>query len=147
MRELWSCRVLVTPRSYGKHDPSLKAELEAAVGQTIYNPFGRSLSSAEVRELLPGCDGYIAGLDVIDQAALEAADRLRVIARYGVGVDRVDLEAAREKGIAVTNTPSANSASVAELAIGLMLSLARMIQVADRPVRAGEKKVPQGARF
>ena len=55
--------------------------------------------------LLPGVDGYIAGLDVIDRAALESADRLKVIARYGVGVDQVDLEAAKEKGIIVTNTP------------------------------------------
>jgi D-3-phosphoglycerate dehydrogenase len=139
MTDLGSCRVLVTPRSFGRHDPQLKTELEAMVGGVIYNSLGRSLSSAEVGELLPGCDGYIAGLDTIDWAALEPADRLRVIARYGVGVDRVDLEAAREKGIVVTNTPGANAASVAELAIGLMLSLARMIPVANQGTRAGQQ--------
>ena len=144
LRDLASCRVLVTPRSYGRHDEVLKTELEAAVGEVIYNPYGRSLRAPEARELAGGCDGYIAGLDMIDRSVIEAADRLRVIARYGVGVDRVDLEAAREKGIVVTNTPGANSASVAELTIGLMLSLARMIAVADRQVRAGAKKVPQG---
>jgi D-3-phosphoglycerate dehydrogenase len=144
MADLQSFRVLVTPRSFGRHDPQLKAELEATVGEVIYNPFGRPLTSSEVQELLPHCDGYIAGLDTIDRAALEAADRLRIIARYGVGVDRVDLEAAREKGIVVTNTPGANSTSVAELAIGLMLSLARMIPLANQETRAGKPPRIQG---
>lgn len=144
MADLQSCRVLVTPRSFGRHDPQLKRELEATVGEVIYNPFGRPLTSSEVQELLPGCDAYIAGVDTIGRAALEAADRLRVIARYGVGVDRVDLEAAREKGIVVTNTPGANSTSVAELTIGLMLSLARMIPLANQETRAGKPPRIQG---
>jgi D-3-phosphoglycerate dehydrogenase len=144
MTDLQSFRVLVTPRSFGRHDPQLKTELEAIVGEAIYNPSGRPLTSSEVQRLLPGCDGYIAGLDAIDRAALEAADRLRVIARYGVGVDRVDLEAAREKGIVVTNTPGANSTSVAELAIGLMLSLARMIPLANQETRTGKPPRIQG---
>ena len=87
--------------------------------------------------MLPGCDGYIAGLDQIDRAALQAADRLKVIARYGVGVDRVDLAAAAEKSIVVTNTPLANAISVAELTIGLMLALARSIPALAAETRAG----------
>ncbi len=132
-----SCKVLVTPTSFGMGDPNLRSELAAQVGALIYNPTTRPLSSAELAKLLPGCDGYIAGLDRIDRAALEAADRLRVIARYGVGVDNVDLQAAREKGIVVTNTPLANAVSVAELTLGFILSLARMIPTADTAVRAG----------
>jgi lactate dehydrogenase-like 2-hydroxyacid dehydrogenase len=115
---LKECRLLVTPTSYGKNDPRLRTELEAQVGEVIYNPTGKPLTSAEVAELLPGIDGYIAGLDCIDAIALKAVDRLKVISRYGVGVDNVDLAAAREKGITVTNTPGANSVSVAELALG-----------------------------
>jgi len=138
MSDLRSCRVLVTPTSYAKDDPRLRTELEAAVGEVIYNPTGRPLSGAELADLLPGCHGYIAGLDLVDRTALGAADRLRVIARYGAGVDRVDLEAARDKGIVVTNTPGANSISVAELAVGLMLALARMIPQADSATKAGE---------
>jgi D-3-phosphoglycerate dehydrogenase len=138
MSDLRSCRVLVTPTSYAKDDPRLRTELEAAVGEVIYNPTGRPLSGVELADLLPGCHGYIAGLDRVDRTALGAADRLRVIARYGAGLDRVDLEAAREKGIVVTNTPGANSISVAELAVGLMLALARMIPQADAATKAGE---------
>jgi D-3-phosphoglycerate dehydrogenase len=136
--DLSGCKVLVTPTSYARHDPKLKEVLESAVGQVVYNPTGRPLTSAELCELLPGCDGYIAGLDVIDRAALQAGDRLRVIARYGVGVEKVDLEAARERGIRVTNTPGANSVSVAELTTGLMIALARQIPTAIARTRAGE---------
>jgi D-3-phosphoglycerate dehydrogenase len=135
--DLKQCRLLVTPTSFGKNDPRLKADLERLVGEVIYNPTGKPLSPAEVARLLPGVDGYIAGLDGIDRDALASADRLKVIARYGVGVDSVDLEAAREKNIIVTNTPGANSVSVAELTLALMLALARQIPEAVAAARQG----------
>lgn len=138
MMNLKECRLLVTPTSYGKNDSRLKTDLEAQVRTVTYNPTGKPLSSAEVMDLLPGIDGYIAGLDVIDAAALAAADRLKVIARYGVGVDNVDLEAAKSRNIVVTNTPGANSVSVAELALGLMLALARQIPEAVEAVHLGK---------
>jgi phosphoglycerate dehydrogenase-like enzyme len=136
--DLKQCRVLVTSTSYGKNDPKLKTELESVVGEVIYNPTGKPLSSADVKRLLPGIHGYIAGLDVIDREALESADCLKVIARYGVGVDSVDLNAAKEKDIVVTNTPGANSVSVAELALGLMLMLARQLSDAVAASRRGQ---------
>lgn len=135
--DLKNCTVLVTSTSFGKDDPSLKTELEAAVGKVIYNPTGKPLSSQDLSRMLPGVDGFIAGLDTIDAAALQAADRLKVIARYGVGLDNVDLSAARERNIIVTNTPGANSASVAELAVGFMLCLARQIPAAVQAARGG----------
>jgi D-3-phosphoglycerate dehydrogenase len=135
---LKECRLLVTPTSYGKNDSRLKSDLEAQVGEVIYNPTGKPLTSTEVRRLLPGANGYIAGLDEIDAAALEAADRLQVISRYGVGIDNVDLEACRARGIIVTNTPGANSVSVAELALALILALARQIPEAVEAVRSGK---------
>jgi len=131
-------KLLVTPTSYGKNDPRLKSDLEAQVCQVTYNPTGKPLTSTEVSALLPGVDGYIAGLDSIDRAALERADRLKVIARYGVGIDNVDLDACKAKGIVVTNTPGANSVSVAELALGLMLALARQIPEAVQNVQQGK---------
>jgi len=135
---LKECRLLVTPTSYGKNDARLKTELEAQVGEVIYNPTGKPLSSAELARLLPGIDGYIAGLDAIDAEALKAADRLKVICRYGVGIDNVDVDYAREKGIIITNTPGANSVSVAELALGLILALARQIPEAVDAVHQGK---------
>lgn len=131
-------RVLVTPTSYGKIEPALKTQLEAEVGEVVYNTTGRPLSADELLTLIPEVDGYIAGLDTINRQVIETADRLKVIARYGVGVDAVDLGAARERGIIVTNTPGANSGSVAELAVGLMISLARNITTAAQATRSGQ---------
>jgi phosphoglycerate dehydrogenase-like enzyme len=137
VKPLKHCHVLVTPTSYGKEDPALITQLEDAVGRVTYNSTGKPLSSVQLREVLPGVDGYIAGLDTIDRPALEAADGLQVVTRYGAGVDRVDLEAAKEKGVVVTNTPGANTVSVAELTVGLMLALARMIPGADASTKSG----------
>lgn len=136
--DLKQARLLITPTSYGKNDPRLRTDAEAAVESIVYNPTGKPLSSSEVAALLPGVDGYVAGLDVIDRAALETADRLKVISRYGVGVDNVDLEAVKEKGIIVTNTPGANCVSVAELALSLILALARQIPEAVQAVHQGK---------
>lgn len=135
--DLKSCRVLVTPTSYGKTDNRLFTELESLVGEVVYNTTGKPLPAAEVARLLPGMDGYIAGLDEINGDALRAADRLKVVARYGVGLDNVDLDVAREKGICVTYTPGANSASVAELTVALILSLGRKVPEAVAATRAG----------
>jgi D-3-phosphoglycerate dehydrogenase len=137
MKPLENCHILVTATSYGQHDAGLKSELEAAVGRVTYNETGRPLSSAQLAALLPGVDGTIAGLDSIDAAALAAADGLRVVARYGVGVDNVDLAAAAARGVVVTNTPGANARSVAELTVALLLLLARPVVRAAAETRAG----------
>jgi len=138
MKPLNACHVLVTPTSYGKNDPALRTKLEAAVGRVTYNTTGRPLTSDQLQALLPGVDGLIAGLDTIDAAAISAADQLRVIARYGAGVDRVDMEAAKARGIVVASTPGANTVSVAELAVGLILALVRNIPAANDATKAGE---------
>ncbi len=135
--DLKSCRVLVTPTSYAKTDNRLKTELEAAVGEVVYSTTGKPLRASELARLLPGMDGYIAGLDEISAVALQAADRLKVIARYGVGLDNVDFDIARQKGICVTYTPGANSAAVAELTVTLILSLGRKVPEAVAATRAG----------
>lgn len=136
-KPLRECHVLVTPTSYGSSDAALRTQLEALVGKVTYNPTGKPLTSEQLRALLPGVDGFIAGLDVIDAAALENADSLRVIARYGVGVSNVDLAAAQARGIIVTNTPAANAKAVAELTIALMLNLLRPILAAAQDTRQG----------
>ncbi len=137
MKALHDCHILVTATSYGQHDAGLRSELEAAVGRVTYNETGRPLSSSQLAALLPGVDGFIAGLDAIDAAALAAADGLRVVARYGDGVDNVDLAAAAARGIVVTNTPGANARSVAELTVALLLLLARPVLRAAAETRAG----------
>ena len=135
---LASCRILVTPTTFGRGDPSLRSTVERSVGRVVYNTSGRPLAAQELMPLVAEIDGWIAGLDRIDADVIAAAPRLRVIARYGVGVDRVDVRAATRRGIVVTNTPGANAAAVAEHAIALMLALCRNLCRSDRAVRNGE---------
>ncbi|ASJ09716.1 3-phosphoglycerate dehydrogenase [Thermococcus siculi] len=73
----------------------------------------------------------------VTRKVIEAAPKLRVIARAGVGLDNIDLEAAKERGIKVVNSPGASSRSVAELAIALTFNVARKIAFADRKMREG----------
>ena len=130
--------VLVTSTTFGMQDPALRSELERMVGDARYSPEKRPLTAPELTSLVKGIDGWIAGLDEINASVIAAADRLKVIARYGVGFDRVDVAAATKRGIVVTHTPGANSAAVAELTIGLMLALARRICQANQAVRSGQ---------
>jgi D-3-phosphoglycerate dehydrogenase len=138
IRPLNECRVLCTPTSFAAKDPAMRQALESQVDEVIYNPIKRPLTADELLDLVPGVDGFIAGLDKIDRRVIAAADCLKVIARYGVGIEAIDLQAAQEKGIVVTNTPGANSASVAELTIALMLSLARSLPAALQATKTGK---------
>lgn len=74
----------------------------------------------------------------VTREVIEAAPKLRIIARAGVGVDNVDVEAATERGVMVVNAPESTSITVAEHAMGLMLSLARKISLADKSVKEGK---------
>ncbi len=99
----------------------------------------RQLGPAELLDRLRGCDGVLCTLgDRLDAATLEAAaPTLRVIANYAVGVDNIDLEAAKRLGITVTNTPDVLTDATAEIAVGLMLATARRFASGDRMVREG----------
>ena len=136
--ELKDKSVVVTTTSFGKMDPDLRPTLESSVGKVTYNTKGRPLSEAELIPLIREADGFIAGLDHITASIIQSSRNLKVISRYGIGVDRVDLKAATEKGIVVTNTPGANASAVAELTIGFLLGLARNLCVADAATHRGE---------
>ena len=94
----------------------------------------------ELVDSVSEADGIIAMLTVqVDDAFLDAAGpQLRVVANYAVGVDNVDLEAARRHGVVVTNTPGVLTAATAELAIALLLALVRRVGEGDRFVRERE---------
>jgi phosphoglycerate dehydrogenase-like enzyme len=138
MKSLKQFKVLVTPTSYASQDECLKTDLEAVVGEVIYNTTGKPLTSIQLQEMLIGVQGMIAGLDEIDEAALDAASDLKVIARYGVGYNNVDLESAKKRGITVTITPGANAKSVAELTAALILNLLRPVLICSQETRGGE---------
>ncbi|MCL2464457.1 MAG: phosphoglycerate dehydrogenase [Micrococcales bacterium] len=132
-------KVLVTPTSLNASSTlDAMRRLREAADEIVFNPTGAPMTPEGLIPLLQDIDGVVAGLDYYTGDVVRAAGpRLRVISRYGTGTDRVDLAAAKERGIVVAATPGANSVAVAELAIGLMLALARQIPTLDRAVRAG----------
>jgi len=130
-------RVLITTAPFGDLDPEPLRLLEREKIPFTTNPFGRRLKEEELAELIGGYEVLIAGTEPITEAVLALAPDLRLIARVGIGLDNVPLGAARERGIAVTYTPSAPSPAVAELAIGQMIALLRRTANADRGMRQG----------
>ena len=118
-------KVLTTPRSYGKTDPAVFEMLEKAGLEVIRNETGGILDREAMKRLLADCEGVIVGVDPLDAQVMAAAPRLRAIAKYGVGVDNIDLEAARARGIKVSRTVGANAEAVADYAMTLMLAVAR----------------------
>jgi D-3-phosphoglycerate dehydrogenase len=85
-------------------------------------------------------DVLVVGLQRMTEKVLDAATRLKVIGRCGVGLDNIDLKAAGARGIPVVYTPGANAQAVADLTLGFMLALARKIPQADRMTRGGQWK-------
>ena len=143
--ERYIMKVLVTPTSLTPDSPLAALGRLREVAEVTYNPARVPLTADQLIPLLQDVDGVIAGLDDYSGAVIRGAgERLKVISRYGAGVDRVDLAAARERGIVVTATPGANAVAVAELTIGLMFALARRVTVLDRAVRAGGWPRSQG---
>jgi D-3-phosphoglycerate dehydrogenase len=136
--------VLITPRTFARYDPAPLDMLRQAGCTPLLNPYGRILTEDELCALVPQADGIIVGLDPLSERVLARAVRLRAISKYGTGIDNIDLAAATRRGIVVTNTPAANSAAVAELALGLMLAVARRIAASDRGIRQGRWENQQG---
>ncbi|MGO9962194.1 MAG: phosphoglycerate dehydrogenase [Acidimicrobiales bacterium] len=136
VRPLRECVVVVTPRSFGMHDPGLRHRLEEEVGTVRYCP--GPLAAAALAQAVADADGLLCGLDEVSAEVFAAAPRLRAVARYGVGVDRVDLHEAALHGVTVTVTPGANANAVAELTIALLFALARPVVVGHDRARAGQ---------
>jgi len=117
-------RVAIGTSSFGATDRKPLDKLERAGVEIAPNPFGRRMTEDEIIALLSGVDGLLAGLEPLTRKVFEAAPRLRAVARVGIGLSNVDLNAAREFGIAVSITPDAPTEAVAEatVAAGVVLS-------------------------
>jgi D-3-phosphoglycerate dehydrogenase len=129
--------ITATSLTPGNPVPALD-ELKVWGAELKYNGGGKPLRDRELSDFLSDCDGCIAGLDFYTREVIESLERCRVISRYGVGVDRVDLAAARFKGIRVCNTPGANAQAVADLTFALLLAVCRRIPFLDRKTREGQ---------
>src|SRR6185369_15330244 len=86
---------------------------------------------------LRGAGKAITGLDVLDEAVFRAVPELRLVSKYGVGLDMIDLDAARRHGVSVRWTPGVNRQAVAELAVCFMIALCRSVVPLARDLAAG----------
>lgn len=120
-------KVLIGSRAFGKAFPEHITVLEEAGCLVIPNTIGRSYHEAELLQLIGDVDAIIVGTDEITKKVINSAKRLKTIAKLGVGLSNVDLDAAWEAGITVTVTPGTVHDSVADHIMTLTLSLARKI--------------------
>jgi D-3-phosphoglycerate dehydrogenase len=128
-------KILITARSFLK-STNAQNLLKNERYELVFNPYDRPLKEDEILNYINGVDAIIAGVDEITEKVIaNAMPTLKIIARHGVGYDNIDLNAAKKFGVFVTITPKANSVAVAELAIGLMIALARKINVIDEKIR------------
>ena len=104
----------------------------------------QQLSEADLLPMIARFDGMIAGDDVVSAAVLKAAPRLRVVAKWGVGMDNIDRSAAASLGIRVVNTPDVFAEEVADVALGYLILLARGLHLIDRAVREGTWRKIEG---
>lgn len=139
-------RALISLSSFGAFSRRPLEILEEAGVECVFRPRGRRPSEGEMRGLVGEARYIIAGVEPITAKVMERAPNLRLISRVGVGLDSVDLPAARERGIQVAYTPEAPSAAVADLTIGVIASMLRGIRKADAALRAGrwERDIGRG---
>ena len=117
------------------HDEGVRMLMEAGFDVDLET----SITGPELVERVKDFDAIVVrSRTKVTREVIEASGRLRAVARAGVGLDNVDLEAAKERGVEVLNSPEAPSNSVAELVLGLMLSLARRIPLGDASMKRGE---------
>ena len=137
-------KIAITTSSFARYsDEPLKLLDEAGV-EYVLNDKGRALTEEEAIEILEGCDGVAAGTEPLTRKVMDAVPTLKVISRCGTGMDSVDRAYAAEKGIQVRNTPDGPTLAVAELVVGLILTLMRHVPHQDRELRSGVWKKRMG---
>jgi D-3-phosphoglycerate dehydrogenase len=119
-------KIYITSRSFGQRcEEALR--LVESVAEVEKNPYGRAMNEKELLKAVENVEGLIVGADKVDRKIIGHSKNLKIIARHGIGVDNIDLEAATDHNIVVTYAPHVNADSVADFTVGLILSLARGI--------------------
>ena len=124
-------KILISPSSFGECGDAPLISLKENNFNLIENPHKRKLTELEVIDLAKDCIGIIAGLEPLNENVIQNLPKLKCISRVGVGMDNVDVEFAKKRGIKVLNTPNGPTRAVAELTLGMIFSILRRIPQAD----------------
>ncbi len=119
-----SVKIAVTSPSFSKH-PILQKEIRAAFDTVVLNESGERLKGEKLHRFVGDADGVVVGLEAVDSEFIASCTNLKIVSKYGVGLDNIDKELCGEKGIAIGWTGGVNRLSVAEMALGFMLGLKR----------------------
>jgi D-3-phosphoglycerate dehydrogenase len=130
-------KVAVAARSFNRN-PRLRAELLAKYPDAAFSESAEVLDGEHLIEFLRGHDSVIVGLERIDERVLAAVPELRVISKYGVGLDALDVAAIARRGVRLGWTPGVNRRSVAELTLAFALALFHRVPECDTSLRRGE---------
>lgn len=129
-------RVAVASRSFSRH-PVLRAELLARHPNVTFNDAGLSLKGESLIDFLKGHERAIIALEKLDDAVFAALPELKVVSKYGVGFDMIDLDAMVRRGVKLGWTGGVNRRSVAELVIAFAVMMLRHLPAANAEVRGG----------
>lgn len=140
-------KALITTVPFGAQNRLPVELLEGAGIDYLVNPIGMKLTEDQLADLIPDFEILIAGTEPITEKVLSRATKLKIISRVGIGLDNVDLLAAERRGIRVSYTPDAPAPAVAELTLGLMLSLLRNVHIANAEMHRGEWQRHLGRRI
>lgn len=138
--------IKVTSPSFSKN-PVLAAELAALPVRSVLNTSGKRYRGKALIDYLADADGAIVGLEKITADVLDRCPRVKIIAKYGVGLDNLDRDACRDRGIAVGWTPGVNKRSVAEMVVGQMIGLSRNLFTHSRLLAGGDWLKEGGRQF
>ena len=130
-------KVVVTPPAFYKSE-SLKSKLSSLFPNTVYNQNADYLSGEELIGFLKDADAAIIGRDLVTQDTLNALPQLKMISKYGVGLDNLDLNAIKQRGIELAVTTGINKRSVAELTLSFMVGLCHNIFISVERMKRGE---------
>lgn len=132
-------RVGVTTHPFSQSGDAL-AQLERVGFDVKQNPYERKMSEAELIEFIADCDYLLAGTETYTPAVLDTANKVKLIARIGIGLDGLNIPDIRDRGIRICYTPDAPTTAVAELTIGMMIDACRSIRIADQAIRKHQWK-------
>ena len=141
-------KIAIGPSSFASVDKTPLEVLQSKGLEVIDNPFRRKLTENEIIDHLQGVDGLIAGLEPLNVNVFHKSPKLKAIARVGIGMDNVDIQAAEKKGIKISNTPDGPTDAVAEMTLAAALSLVRNIGPANDALhkKQWEKSIGKGLK-
>ena len=137
-------KIFIATSTFAVHSNKPIKKLEDEGEEIVLNPLSRKLTSNELIKYADDATGIIAGTELYTKEVLEELPNLRVISRLGVGIDNIDLKIAKQQGVKIYKTQTTPAPAVAELALGLMLDLARKISHQNNTLKSGTWKKEMG---